>query len=198
MPRRQIRFARGQYYHIYNRGAGRQSIFYEEKNYHYLLRLIKQVAAECELTMIAYCLLPNHYHWLVRQDGDTPAGDLPRRVFGSYSQAFNRAYQRSGTLFEGPYRAIMIDSEAYLCQLCRYIHSNPVKHGIVAAPESWPYSNYLDWIGERTGTLLDREFQQRHFGTPERYKAYVLDYLAGRAPLSPEFQQTIGLLEAES
>jgi putative transposase len=102
MPKRKVKFIQGGIYHIYNRGAARQSIFREEKNYIYLLRLLKKVIIECQVTVVAYCLLPNHYHWLLRQDGDTSAGKVPTRVFGSYSQAFNKRYQRTGTLFEGP------------------------------------------------------------------------------------------------
>lgn len=144
---------------------------------------MKQVSGECKVAIIAYCLLPNHYHWLVRQDADTPVNALPKRVFGSYSQAFNKAYQRSGTLFEGTFRATIVDTDAYLRHLCRYIHANPVKHGLVSAPELWPYSNYLDWIGQRAGTLVDHEFIRAYFETPARYQPFVDEYLSRRASL---------------
>jgi putative transposase len=85
VPRRTTLFAMGSYYHVYNRGAARLPIVREERNYVYLLRLMRQVGEECKLVIVAYCLLPNHYHWLVRQDGDTPVSMLPKRVFGSYS-----------------------------------------------------------------------------------------------------------------
>ena len=189
MPRRNIQFIKGSYSHIYNRGAVRQSIFREERNYAYLLRLMRQVAAECELTIIAYCLLPNHYHWLVRQNGETPVSMLPKRVFGSYSQAFNRAYKGSGTLFQGPYRATLVDSDMYLRHLCRYIHGNAVRHGIAATPEAWPYSNYLDWVDKREDTLVDRQFIRDNFATPEQYAAYVREYLTGWATLPKELQR---------
>ena len=174
MPRR-LPFVRGDYYHIYNRGAGRQAIFYEERNYLYLLRLLKQVAGESEVTVVAYCLLPNHYHWLLRQDGETPAGKVPTRVFGSYSQAFNRAYGRTGTLFEGPYRALLVDTDVYFANLCSYIHLNPVHHGLVDAPDAWPYSNYLEWIDKRRGELIDRELVREYFASPQAYEDCVKD-----------------------
>jgi REP element-mobilizing transposase RayT len=196
MPRRNIQFIQGSYYHIYNRGAIRQSIFREDRNYAYLLRLMKQVAAECKVAIIAYCLLPNHYHWLVRQDGDTSAGVLPKRVFGSYSQAFNRAYNGSGTLFQGPYCATLVDSDAYLLHICRYIHGNAVKHGIAATPEAWPYSNYHEWIGLRSGTLVDLQFISDNFGTPQQYQAFVHEYLANRAELADDLQRLDNELEA--
>ena len=163
----------GGYYHIYNRGAGRQSILREERNYVYLLRLLKAVTTECKVTVIAYCLLPNHYHWLLRQDGETSAGKVPARVFGSYSQAFNRAYERTGTLFEGPYQVRAVQTDAYFVNVCCYIHLNPVHHGFVRAPEEWPYSNYLEWIEKRRGTLVDRELVRAYFAAPEKYEAFV-------------------------
>ncbi|MCB0098113.1 MAG: transposase [Caldilineaceae bacterium] len=180
MPRRQLQFVQGAYYHIYNRGARRRSIFRTEENYLYLLRLIKAVAAECQITMIAYSLLPNHYHWLVRQDGAMPAQLLPQRVFGSYTRAFNNVYRESGTLFEGRFQAKLVDSDEYLRHLCRYIHINPVKHGFAIAPELWPYSNYAEWIGTRSGTLVNRTFVVTHFPAAGQYQRFVLDYLAGR------------------
>jgi putative transposase len=196
MPRRNIQLFQGSYYHIYNRGAVRQPIFREERNYAYLLRLMKQVAADCNLSIIAYCLLPNHYHWLVRQDGDTSAGTLPKRVFGSYSQAFNLAYSLSGTLFQGPYRAILVDSDVYIRHLCRYIHINAVKHGIAATPEAWPYSNYHEWIGLRTDTLVDQQFIHDYFETSQQYRAFVHEYLVDRAELADDLQRFDKGLEA--
>ena len=195
MSRRKVKFVQGSYYHIYNRGAGRQSIFYEDENYLYLLRLLGRVAKECDVTVVAYCLLPNHYHWLVRQDGDTSAGKVPTRVFGSYSQAFNRRYGRSGTLFEGPYKPILVNTDEYLRHLCRYIHVNPVLHGIANGPELWPYSNYAEWIGSRSGSLVDQEFIAQHFVTPNRYRAYAEEYLTGKAKLPPGLSDYLAELE---
>ena len=132
MPLRKIQFTKGNYYHIYNRGFARQPIFRQEEDYTRLLYKVKEVLSTCQMTMIAYCLLPNHYHWLIRQDGDIPVRQLPKRVFGSYSQFFNRKYQRTGRLFERPFEAILVEEDDYLHHLCRYIHTNPVGrlHGL--------------------------------------------------------------------
>ena len=179
MPYRRVPFAQKQYYHLYNRGVRRQPIFREEDNYLFALRLVKRYTREFSLRVIAYCLLPNHYHFLVRQDGEKPAGLLPHRVFNSYTKAFNRRYNRAGTLFEGRYKAIHIDRDEYLLHLCRYIHTNPVKHKIVSHLLEWPYSNFHEWLGVRDGTLIDRNFVREHFPEAQDYGQFVSSYLAG-------------------
>lgn len=180
MPRREIRFQAGGYYHIFNRGANHMSICRNHGNFIYLLGLMKKYLAQLDLTMIAYCLLPNHYHWLVRQDGATRAGQLPQSVFNAYSKAFNKATGHTGTLFEGRYKIIAVTRDPYLHHLCRYIHANPVRHGLATHAHLWPYSNFQDWLKLRDGTLVDHNFVQDHFGTPERYRLYLDAYLTGQ------------------
>ena len=124
--------------------------------------------------------MPNHYHWLIRQDRERPTGLLPQRVFNSYSKAYNKTYQHSGTLFEDNYHVVPILSESHLLHLCRYIHGNPVKDGMATHPVEWPYSNYPEWIGLRDGTLVDRAFVGAHFHTPAEYRRFVDVYLADR------------------
>ncbi len=181
MPSRYIRFAPGEYYHLYNRGAGQQAIFREADNYLLVLRKVKHYAASYGIAIIAYCLMPNHYHFLVRQEDDVAAGLLLQHVFNGYTKAFNKRYERSGTLFEDRFQAIHVDKESYLIHLCRYIHLNPVKAGLAADPAAWPYSNYLEWIGERSGTLVDHQFIRDRFSHVADYRQFVYDYLVGRS-----------------
>ena len=180
MPRRKVPFVQGAYYHFYNRGAGRQSICKSDEDYLRLLGLLKRISRECNIAIIAYCLLPNHHHWLLRQDGPDPARLLPQRVYVSYSRTFNRIHQRSGTLFEDRYNAKFIDSDVYLRQLCRYIHANPWRHGVADAPELWPYSNLQDWLGLRQGNLLDQASIETHFPDRERYRRSLVEYTANQ------------------
>ena len=168
---------KGMYYHIYNRGARQVTIFREETNYLFTISKIKAYSQAKRIAVIAYCLMPNHYHFLVRQDGEEAAGSLPQYLFNSYSKAYNKMYGHSGTLFEGRFRAKAIQNTNHLLHLCRYIHGNPVKHGIVAQPTDWPYSNYLEWIEERPGTLVDRSFIREQFSGPEQYKKFLAEYL---------------------
>ena len=182
MPRRTVQFAQGTYYHLYNRGVDHRPIFLEPKNYIFLLQKLKRYTRELEITVIAYCLMPNHYHLLVRQDGKHPAGLLPQRVFNSYTKAFNRMYNRTGTLFEGRYQLRVVDDESYFLDLCRYIHGNPVKDGLVATLDDWPYSNYHEWIGTRHGGLVDRALVHLYFPDGASYAEFVQAYLEEKFP----------------
>ncbi len=168
------------YYHIYNRGARQLTIFREQTNYLFIIDKIQKYRKTNDVAVIAYCLMPNHYHLLLRQDGNDPAGNVPQSVFNSYSKAYNLKYSHSGTLFEGRFRAKAIQTKSHLLHLCRYIHGNPVKDGLVADPAEWPYSNYLEWIGERKGTLVDREFIENQFDNAEEYKKFLYEYLKSR------------------
>jgi REP element-mobilizing transposase RayT len=184
MPRRTIRFAPGLYYHIYNRGNNRQSIFFQPDNYIFFLRNIHRYLLST-IDMIAYCLMPTHYHLLVRikesENETSRFSAAMMRLSVSYTKAINKRFERVGVLFQGVFKAKNIKKISHLLSLCRYIHANPVKGGLVTSPEDWPYSNYLEWIGKRQGHLVDKGFIHDHFDTPEQYEEFVLDYLQARA-----------------
>ena len=176
MPYRGDVFAAGQYYHIYNRGAGKGLIFFNEDNYRYLLSLVKRYQNKYGVTLIAYCLMPNHYHFLLRQDTDKPLSKFINVLFNAYVQAVNIEEGRKGTLFEGRFKHVIVDRWAYLIHLCRYIHLNPVKANLVSKPEDWEFSNYRDWIELRNGTLKDVTFIQEHFESAREYRSFVNDW----------------------
>ena len=99
------------------------------------------------------------------------------RLGVSYTKAINKRFGRVGVLFQGQFCGKPVQNYAHLLSLCVYIHANPIKDGLVALPEDWEYSNYLEWIGSRAGTLVNLEFIQEHFGIPADYKSLVVDYL---------------------
>ena len=166
--------AAGRYYHVYNRGCNRQRIFANDGNYVFLLQRIKSFLPDYALSVIAYCLMPNHYHFLLRQEAEGQLSRFIQRLFNSYTQAFNKQQGRSGTLFEGRARSVLVDTDEYILHLCRYIHLNPVVAGLVNHPGEWPYSNYLEWVGKRGGTLVDRAFVREYFPTGASYEAFVM------------------------
>lgn len=163
----------GHYYHAFNRGNNRQRIFYEPENYKYLLRLIRKNMERYKVTIIAYCLMPNHYHLLIRQDSEIPLSKFIQSTFQSYVQAFNNRYHRSGKLFENPREPIEVDDEEYLFSVCRYIHRNPIKAELVEKLVKWQYSNYAEFIGVRNGTLFTKDLFKEWFLSRETYQEFV-------------------------
>jgi len=175
MPYRGDAFTQGQYYHIYNRGAGKGKIFFKDGNYQYLLRLVKEYYRKHGATIIAYCLMPNHYHFLLRQEIEEPLSKFVGVLFNAYVQALNFQHGRTGTLFESRFKHKCVDKWEYLMMLCRYIHLNPVQAKLVARPEDWAYSNYREWIGMRDSALIDKVFVQDHFQSADDYVKFVND-----------------------
>lgn len=212
MPRRATPFAPETYFHIYNRGNNRERIFFEPENYLYFLKKIKAYLVPI-MDILAYCLMPTHYHILGRvKDANKTSTDKTSEVFKtsevssarvsnammklsvSFTKAVNKRFQRTGVLFQGQFHAKPVTTSAYLFSLCRYIHGNPVKDGLVADIAQWPYSNYLEWIGERNGALVDKAFVQDNFDTADEYRAFVLDYLRTRQ-LPDDVQKYLNSLE---
>ena len=180
MPRRLTSFVPGLYYHIYNRGNNRLSIFFQPQNYLYFLRNVKRYLAPLA-NVTAYCLMPTHYHLLLRvKSSEVSLSRSMMRLSVSYTKAINKRFQRVGSLFQGQFQAKPVESYHHLLNLCVYIHANPVKDGLVAMPEDWIYSNYLDWLGQRNGTLVDREFIREHFGSPTEYQELVTHFVRTR------------------
>ncbi len=176
MPHRKNTFAPGNYYHIYNRGAHRENIFLSDENFLYCLRLLRKYAQSYSVTVIAYCLMPNHYHFLLRQDGEVSLSKFINVAFNAYVQALNRQLGRKGTLFEGRFKHVLVDKDEYVLHLCRYIHLNPVKAGLVSRPEDWVYSNFREWIDRQQGRLKHAEFISSYFARPEDYQRFVMEY----------------------
>jgi REP element-mobilizing transposase RayT len=129
---------------------------------------------------MAYCLVANHYHFLVCLRSHHLSQQM--QAFSlSYTKAINRRYERCGSLFQGRFRAIEVDSDSlserlcqrYLLHLTRYIHLNPVKAGFVERPEDWEFSSYREYIDLRQGTLPKLEAIRQEVGTAETYRAFV-------------------------
>jgi REP element-mobilizing transposase RayT len=160
----------GAYYHIYNRGNNRETVFLDERNYRHFLQLYAKYVEPVADTY-AYCLLPNHFHFLMRIRTEEEIHETLRvsptlrvlqpsrqfaHLFNAYAKAINRAYGRTGSLFQHPFGRIVVDSQAYLLQLTAYIHQNPQKHGLVSDFRAWTYSSYPALLSTRP-THLKRE-----------------------------------------
>ncbi|MDN5752312.1 MAG: transposase [Nitrosospira sp.] len=132
----------GQPQHIIQRGNNRQAIFVVEADYQFFRNALVEAASKHGLAIHAYVWMTNHIHLLASPEFDDSISKVFQAVGRRYVQYFNYTYRRSGTLWEGRYRATIVDSEQYLLTLMRYIELNPVRAGIVAYPEDYPWSSY--------------------------------------------------------
>ncbi|OGG55755.1 MAG: hypothetical protein A3F84_16495 [Candidatus Handelsmanbacteria bacterium RIFCSPLOWO2_12_FULL_64_10] len=168
----------GHYYHIYNRGVNRTNIFLEDRNYAYFMQLYAKYIIPVADTF-SYCLLRNHFHLLVRikDEHDLPAGlsgltPVPKRLslsqpfsnlFNAYTKAINKAYGRTGALFQRAFGRLPVTSDRYFVALIHYIHCNPQTHGFVNDFREWPYSSYHALLSDKP-TQLARTIVLDWFG----------------------------------
>jgi len=175
----------GNYYHIYTRGNNHETIFLAPENYSYFLQLYRKYVSPYTDTF-AYCLLPNHVHFLVRiKDADelTPlayryntakhisVNQQFSHLLNAYTKAINKRYNRSGSLFQQRFGRKVVVSEAYFSRLIFYIHANPQHHGLVRDFMQWPYSSYRSMLSDKNTNLM-RETVLEWFGGRELYARF--------------------------
>jgi putative transposase len=137
----------GALYHVTARGNGRQPIFEDDADCERFLAVLASTVARYHVLCHAYCLMGNHYHALL----ETPEGNLSRamrQLNGAYGQGFSRRHRRPGHVLQGRFHAQIVDRNAYLHEVCRYIVLNPVRAGLVARPGEWRWSSYRATAGE--------------------------------------------------
>ena len=176
-----MKYKSGHYYHIYNRGNNKQPIFFTAENYRYLLRLIQRYAHRDNIVIVAYCLMPNHYHLLLKQRTDISIQKFLKSTFQSYVQAINKQQNRTGTLFEGNAQNRHITDQNYLIESIRYIHLNPWSSGLVAQPQHWEFSDYAEYIGLKRGLFNDHTFVREWFVSPDNYRKFVEEKMNERS-----------------
>ncbi|CAA6603500.1 transposase [Rhodospirillaceae bacterium LM-1] len=137
----------GALYHVTARGNARQPIFLSKADAQAFLDTLGDTALRLGWRFHAYCLMTNHYHLLVETEHANLSRGM-RHLNGVYTQAFNRAHKRVGHLFQGRYKAILVEAEAYFLELARYIVLNPVRAGMAVEPKEWLWSSYRATLGE--------------------------------------------------
>ncbi len=177
----------GALYHVTSRGNQRDAIYVDETDRQLFLDVLAEVCERFNWVLHAYCLMNNHYHLLV----ETPDANLStgmRQLNGVYTQRFNRKQGRVGHLFQGRFKGILVEKEAYLQELARYIVLNPVRARMVDCAEDWPWSSYRATAGQEqppawlaTDWLLSGFSSIRHEAI-NRYQVFVAAGLAGSRP----------------
>lgn len=212
---RQVEFGPNEYYHIYNRGTEKRNIFLNKKDYDRFLtllyltnqdgstelklqgRTLEEISeprkGEQLIAIAAYCLMPNHFHLLVRERQDGGISKFMQKLTTGYTMYFNKKTNRNGALFQGKFKATHVADDRYLRYLISYIHLNPVKlvepkwkeTGIVDRASAERYletyrpSSYIDYLGRKRieGMILNPEALPEYFSSGADFKTFVTEWL---------------------
>ena len=162
----------GAFYHVTARGNERKKIFVSKADYEKFLANLKDAAARFSVVVHSYVLMGNHYHLIV----ETPKANLSsfmHAIQSGYTTYFNRKRGRAGHLFQGRFKSILVDKDAYLLELSRYIHLNPVRAHTTDTPEAYPFSSYPALIDPRRETFVFRDLILGMSHGPEGYRRFV-------------------------
>jgi putative transposase len=216
-------FVNNEIYHIYNRGADKRRIFMDDSDYFRFIHDLYEFNNEAPavhsyyfrssnrssevgprkidtrrkliVEILAFCLMPNHFHLLLRQIVDRGIERFMQKLGGGYTMYFNKKYERSGVLFQGKFKAVLVENDAQLLHLPYYIHSNPLdliephwrEHGIKDLRKamefltSYRWSSFLDYIGKKNfPSVISRDFITEIVGSPEEYKELTANWLKER------------------
>ena len=193
-------FLENGYYHLYNRGVEKRTIFLDEHDYKvflYLLKayldpdekinqktsLVNPMNLSDEVDLLAFCLMSNHFHLLIHQNKKNGISKIMQRVLTNYVMYFNKRYKRVGPLFQGVYKAVLVESENYLLHVSRYIHRNPLGiYRVSPLPGSdplvaYPYSSFGDYLGVRSSRWVKPSSILEYFSSNDmplmkKFKSY--------------------------
>lgn len=177
----------GAIYHVTSRGNARLAIYEDDQDRFSFLKALESTVERYHWLCHAYCLMDNHYHLLI----ETPDGNLSqgmRQLNGTYTQRFNWRHGRVGHIFQGRFKAILVDRESYLSELCRYVVLNPVRTGTVALPDQYSWSSYRATAGkEKAPAFLTRDWLLAQFGevrhiSQRKYQKFVLEGIGQVSP----------------
>ena len=190
MPRKARIDAPGALHHLIIRGIERRRIFTDDQDRDNFIERLGEIVTETKTFCFAWALIPNHAHILLRS-GQTPLATVMRRLLTGYAVWYNRRHRRHGHLFQNRYKSILCQEDAYLLELVRYIHLNPLRAKIVkslAESDKYPYSGHSTLTGKRQREFQDTDYVLRLFGgkvsaARRAYRAYVKKGIAqGRRP----------------
>lgn len=189
MPSKNVvkQYLEGGFYHIYNRGVDKRTIFEDALDYRMFLSYLKNYLSPRQpkqvrpvreskifeqIQLICYCLMPNHFHLLIKQGTQFAIVDFMRRITNAYTKYFNERYKRVGPLFQGRYKAVLVTEEPYLLHLTRYIHLNPAELSEEYRSNllGYTYSSYGDYLGKRKTLWLHPEEILGFFRTVQKTK----------------------------
>lgn len=195
MPYRIIPFVTGEIYHIYNRGTEKRTIFEDRRDYQRFLKTLRYYqlqgpkpklshffpyqnfklnSANKIVEILAYCLMPNHFHLLIKQIKDGGITEFITKTSLSFTKYYNKKYTRVGPLLQGQFKAVLIESDEQLLHISRYIHLNPLASFLVGDLNWYEWSSYKEYATQTEG-ICSKEAIQNYFKFPREYQQFILD-----------------------
>lgn len=173
MPRIARGHTGGEIYHLINRGNGRQQVFHKDQDYQAFVKLLSEAGERIPVTLLAYCLMPNHFHLLVRPNSGAELSRWMQWLMTSHVRRYHRHYGTSGHVWQGRYKSFIVQEDGHLLTVIRYIEGNPVKANIVASAADWKWSSHL------SRSLVGHSLGELPIELPSQWTEYVNTPLAG-------------------
>jgi len=197
MSYRQAIFANGQFYHLFNRGVEKRTTFVDKRDYNRFIDSLNYYRVRDQLVrfsfrgrvkvfdkdithipllaeVVGYCLMPNHFHLLLKQINNNGITTFLSKLGNSYTKYFNTRHRRVGPLFQGSFKAVRIVSDEQLLHVSRYIHLNPLIDYLIKDIRNYNHSSYLEYLGTRKG-FCHKNYIMENFSSAEAYEKFVLD-----------------------
>jgi len=214
MPYRIVPLVTGEFYHLYNRGLEKQDIFqinrdrshFIDSMFYYQIqdpkpkfstyrrsRIFPVDPTKKIVDIVCFCLMPNHFHFLIKQLTDGGITEFMRRFIHSYTKYRNVKYNHQGPLFNGAFRAVLMESDEQLIHVSRYIHLNPLVSMMVKDLKLYPWSSYHEYIGLSNDPRIAKDEILKFFKIPQDYEKFVLDQADYGATLEMIKHQLIDL-----
>jgi len=196
MALRKVLLAEGETYHIFNKTCYDLPLFKNKHEFFIFLEAVQYYLqshppvkfskyrknkkrynldfSQKLVTVVCFCLMPNHFHFILRQELEKGIEKYMRRLCNSYAHYFNTKYEAAGSLFHGSFKSIRIENDEQLLHLSRYIHLNPVSGFLVKEPKDYPFSSYLSYLGKKKLNFLDPSLVLNQFKSRKDYEEFIL------------------------
>lgn len=195
MPSRMVPLVNDEYYHVFNRGVNKLPIFNSVADYRRFIRSLKYYQIEGPkprlslftptttkldlskkiVEVVCFCLMPNHFHILIKQIKDGGVSEFLGKLSNSYTRYYNTKYRRVGPILQGEFKSILVESNEQLLHLSRYIHLNPLVSGFTKDLESYRWSSYIEYLGFSILEFCSTDIILSQFKSRQGYKKFILD-----------------------
>jgi putative transposase len=175
MPRRARLYLLNYPHHVTQRGVNKEQIFFDEEDYNFMLKYLKEASDKSSTEIWAYCLMPNHIHLLLVPKIEDGLGKCLHLSTFRYAQYFNKKYERIGRLWQNRYYSSIVEAETYLWAVARYIETNPLRSGLVKSPDEWRWSSASFHLNGAHDKLINKESDWLPESFKTRYREFLFD-----------------------